>query len=49
MTVEYGADLHSSEKGSGFPTAVTAVETETDVQVNDGRPLKHVTSVWSSC
>ena len=31
MTVEYGADLHSSEKGSGFPTSATS--TETDEQV----------------
>ena len=31
MTVEYGADLHSSEKGSGFPIASTAVEADEQV------------------
>jgi len=34
VTVEYGADLHSSEKGSGFPTiSLTAIEQ--DEQVRD--------------
>ena len=31
MSVEYGADLHSSEKGSGFPTSTTS--TDADEQV----------------
>jgi len=31
VTVEYGADLHSSENGSGFPTSSTAVSTEEQV------------------
>jgi len=31
VTVEYGADLHSSDNGSGFPTPSTAVSTEEQV------------------
>jgi len=31
VTVEYGADLHSSDNGSGFPTSSTAVSTEEQV------------------
>lgn len=33
VTVEYGADLHSSEKGSGFPTASNSPAMEGDAQV----------------
>ena len=29
--VEYGADLHSSEKGSGFPTTSTTIEPDEQV------------------
>lgn len=48
VTVEYGADLHSSEKGSGFPTTSTTIEPDEQKYATSGWNLTNLANLPGS-
>ena len=48
MVVKYGADLHSSKHGSGFPVAETAKTSEEEQYVKSGWNLNNISNLQGS-